>query len=161
MSMPPPAAPPAYGPPGAPPGYGPPPMPPKRPIGVTILAVLGILFGIIALFGGIVLLGAAALIAAVAPQYAGYAGLFVALGAIVLLTGILAIVASVGLLRLRMWAWWLMIIVAVLQIVSGIAQFALAPGVFGVPYGAVLWLIIVIYLIVVRKSFSSARPAGM
>jgi len=136
-------------------------MPPKRPIGVTILAVLGILFGIIALFGGIVLLGAAALIAAVAPQYAGYAGLFVALGAIVLLTGILAIVASVGLLRLRMWAWWLMIIVAVLQIVSGIAQFALAPGVFGVPYGAVLWLIIVIYLIVVRKSFSSARPAGM
>jgi len=136
-------------------------MPPKRPIGVTILAVLGILFGIIALFTGIVLLGAGALIATLAPQFAGYATLFVALGAVVILIAILAIVASVGLLKLRMWAWWLMIVVSVLQIVSSIVPYALAPGLFGVPYGIVLWLIIVIYLIVVRKSFSSTRPAGM
>ena len=136
-------------------------MPPKRPIGVTILAVLAILFGILSLIGGIALLGAGALIAALAPQYAGYAGLFVALGALVLLMGILAIVGAVGLLRLRMWAWWLMIVVGVLSIVSSIVPYALAPGLFGVPYGIVLWLIIVIYLIVVRKSFSKARPAGM
>jgi hypothetical protein len=136
-------------------------MPPKRPIGVTILAVLGILFGIIALIAGVALLGIGALIATLAPQLAGYAGLFVAIGALILLTGILAIVGAIGLLKLRMWAWWLMIVVSVLQIVLGIVPYALAPALFAFPYSIILWLIIVIYLVVVRKNFSTARPAGM
>ena len=147
-------APPAAPPP--PPMYAPPPMKPSRPIGVAILAILTILFGIIGLLGGLLVLLGGALLATIAPEFGG---LFLILGDLVTLFSLLGIVSGVGLWRLRPWAWWLTVIVGVLSIVFNIGSFAVFP-LGGFPYGIVLWLIILIYLFVVRKSFMP-RPMGM
>ena len=148
-TMAPPAAPP-------PPMYAPPPMKPSRPIGVAILAILTILFGIIGLVGGLLVLLGGALLATIAPEFGS---LFLIIGGLLALFSLLAIVSGIGLWRLRPWAWWLTVIVGVLSIVFNIGSFAVFPG-GGFPYGIVLWLIILIYLVVVRKSFM-ARPMGM
>ena len=145
--------------PAPPPMYAQPPMQPKRPIGVAILAILTILFGVIGLIGGLLVLVAAGLIGVVAPELAGFAGLFLILGILLTIFSLLGIVSGVGLWRLRPWAWWLTIIVGVLSIAFNVGSFVIFPA-GGFPYGIVLWVIILVYLFVVRKSFM-ARPAGM
>src|SRR5213594_2331911 len=144
------------------PGWGPPPAAQmKRPVGVTILAVLTILFGILGLLSGLLLLAASALIAAALPQYASVVGLVVAFAAVLTLISIVSIVAGVGLLRLRKWAWWLTIIVSILNIFVSIGTYAVYP-VGGFPFGIILWNIILIYLVLVRRHFGmgSPKPAG-
>jgi len=135
------------------PGYypPPPPMPPKRPIGVTILAVLTILFGI-----GLFLLGL--LLAVVGALFATVTGLgLIALlaGVLFLLVGIMMLAAGVGLLRLRMWAWWLAIIAFALGTVSSLIS---DPPIWA---SAVILVLLIVYLVLVRKHFGTPRPMGM
>lgn len=144
------------------PMYGTPPTA-KRPLGVTILAVLTILFGVIGLLGGILLVLVFAAAAALLPaEVQGIAGLLLALAALVTLISLVGIIAGVGLLRLRGWAWWLTVIVGILNIAFNIGTFVLYPA-SGFPYGVALWLIILIYLATVRSHFGIGRmkPAGM
>ena len=68
--------------------------------------------------------------------------------------GIIAVLSGVGLIRLRPWAWMLTMIIAVLSFLSSLA------AVTTYWYLTVLWLVIIIYLFVVKKEFRS-RPAGM
>ena len=121
----------------------PPPMPRSRPLGVTILAILTILVGIILLLVGIVITAFASLLAAFfAPMF----GLpFVLIGVLILLVGILMLVSGFGLLKLRMWAWWLAIISFVLGAVSSILSASYVS--------AAIEVLLIIYLIVVRKHF--------
>ena len=85
-----------------------PPVPRHRPIGVTILAVLTILAGIIFLLIGVVIIAFSVVAAALFSSFIG--GLGAIAGAILLVVGIIVLVAGFGLLRLRMWAWWLAMI---------------------------------------------------
>lgn len=146
-------------PPGPAPGMYPPPKP-SRPVGVTILAVLAIIFGILALIGGLGTMAIAGL-AATIPELAGVGTLLLVIGALVTIMGLLYLVSGIGLLRLRGWAWWLAIIASVLSIVSQLGQYAMAP-VLGFPYFVVLPVIILIYLVVVRGHFGigAMKPAG-
>src|SRR2546428_12515869 len=141
------------------PGYmgQPPPMPAKRPIGVTILGILTILFGVLGILVGLVLLLVAAVATALPLAVQAYAGLLLGLAALVTIISIIAIVAGGGLLRLRKWAWWLTIIVGVLNIVSNIGTYAIFPG-NGFPFGIVLWIIILVYLVIVRSHFGIGQP---
>ena len=121
----------------------PPPMPRTRPLGVTILAILTILVGIGLLLLGLLVIAVSTFITVFAPMF----GLpLVAIGALVLLVGILLLVSGFGLLKLRMWAWWLAIISFVLAGVSSILS--------GSYYAAVIEVLLIVYLIVVRKHFS-------
>ena len=150
-------------PPMAPPGMYGAPMAPKRPIGVTILAVLTILFGILGLLGGILLVILAGAAATVLPaEYQAIAGILLALGALLAIVSLIGIISGVGLLRLRSWAWWLTIIVGILNVVFGIGSYVVYP-LGGFPYGIALWIIIIIYLVVVRGHFGigKPKPAGM
>jgi len=149
-------------PPMAPPGMYGAPMAPKRPVGVTILAVLTIIFGVIGLLVGILAVILFAAAATMLPaQYQGIAGILLALAALATILSLVAIISGVGLLRLRSWAWWLTIIVGILNIVFSIGSYVAYPVVF--PYGIVLWIIIVAYLVVVRGHFGigKPKPAGM
>ena len=126
-----------------------PPMRPNRPIGITILAILTILVGILTLLGGLFIMGIGGLGIAIGAGPLG--ALAAAFGAIIVLFGIIAVVAGIGLLNLRPWAWWLAIIVAVIQLVlNGLT----------LNWTLVLWLIILVYLLAVRKNFTP-RPMGM
>lgn len=148
--------PPAQQPPPAPGYYAPPPAKPSRPIGVTILGILTILFGIITLLGGVLLIVGAGLLGAAGSALGlGFlAGLLAVFGALIALFGLLAIISGWGLLKLRPWAWTLTMIVGILEIIfSALSQNWVTVA---------LWLIIVVYLFVVRKHFTSGgHPAGM
>ena len=150
-------------PPMAPPGMYGAPMAPKRPIGVTILAVLTIIFGLLGLLAGILLVIVGAAGATVLPaQYQAIAVILLALGALLAIFSLLGIIAGVGLFRMRAWAWWLTIIVGILNVVFNIGSYAVYP-IGGFPYGIALWIIIIIYLVVVRAHFGigKPKPAGM
>ncbi|TMA07329.1 MAG: hypothetical protein E6J94_05270 [Methanobacteriota archaeon] len=114
----------------------------SRPIGVTILAVLTILGGVLLLLLGIVVVAFSSLLVGVGlPLGFGLTGSV--LGAIILIFGIIWIAVGSGLLNLRPWAWWLAIIVMVLSIVGSI----------GSPITAILPGLILLYLILVRRHF--------
>src|SRR2546427_778967 len=101
------AAPAGTMPPMAPPGMYGAPMAPKRPIGVTILAVLTIIFGLLGLLGGILLVIVFAAAATVLPaEHQGVAGILLALAAFVTILSLVALISGVGVLRLRAWRWW-------------------------------------------------------
>jgi lysylphosphatidylglycerol synthetase-like protein (DUF2156 family) len=123
----------------------PPPMPRTRPLGVTILAILTILVGIGLLLIGLLLLALGSIVGLFggAPMF----GLpIAAIGGLVLLVGILMLVSGFGLLKLRMWAWWLAIISFILGAVSSILQSSWVT--------AGIEVLLIVYLILVRKHFS-------
>ncbi len=123
-----------------------------RPIGVTILAVLSIIAGILFLIAG----SAGLLVTAVAGLTPEEVQLLQAFGAFAVVLGILAFVSGVGLLRLAVWGWWLAIVVNFTSFVSGIVQVVLDPAAFlGIIFGVVLSLIILGYLFAVRGAFGA------
>lgn len=123
----------------------------RRPVGVTILAILTILFGILVVIGGIAVMGIAVVggifgTAFPAAQAFLYGGLAVALG-------IVALIGGAGLWGVKRWAWWLVIIIGVIQIIY--------YGIFADYITVALWAIVVIYLIAVRKAFMGAPQPMM
>ena len=109
----------------------------NRPTGVTIIAILAIISGILLLFGGLSLIGTGALFS-IGPadssnnpngleSMGSFFGMaFLLLGAILLAIGIGYLVMSYGLLKGKGWAWTITIILTVIsiviQIVSGITN---------------------------------------
>src|SRR5215467_5894700 len=97
-------------------------QPGQRPTGVTILAVLEFIVGIIALLGGLgALVGSAALGFAGRGMLSGVFGIF---GGVALIFGILALIVGWGMWTGREWAWIVGIVLAVLGLVSGVVQLA-------------------------------------
>ncbi len=136
MTAPPPAMP--------PPSYYPPPMPyapPHRPIGVAILAILVILGGVLFLLLGIGILVLSGVAGLGGFPLFGFAGAI--LGGVLIVFGLIWIGVGLGLWHLRGWAWWLAVIVMILSIL----------GSFASPAGAVVPVLILVYLILVRKHF--------
>ena len=114
---------------------------PSRPIGVAVLAILAISLGTLVSLGGLVALGIGGL-----QFVAGAETLPPSLGIIILLLGVMAIVAGVGLWDTRTWAWWLTVIVAVVLLtVSGMAAIWITVAVV---------VFILVYLAAVRSRFS-------
>src|SRR6266581_3360233 len=114
---------------------------PPRPTGVTVLAVLAILGAIALLFSGAVLIGLGLLLGTLTASVditsaitnAGYPGLaslgvgtisalVIALGAAILILGILYLAVGVGFFGGKRWAWNLGIIVSVIGIVLNVIQ---------------------------------------
>src|SRR2546428_11221597 len=134
---------------GAP--YPPPPVPRHRPIGVTILAVLTILAGIIFLPIGVVIIAFSVVAAAFLSAFIG--GLGAIAGAIFLVVGIIVLVAGYGLLHLRMWAWWLAFIAFVLSLLAAAVSVNLIGGLID--------FLLIIYPTPARKPFRYPRgPAA-
>ena len=123
-----------------------------RPIGVTILAVLSILAGIVFLILGSLGL----LVTAIAGLTAAEVQLLQAVGALGVVLGILYFVSGVGLLRLTVWGWWLAIVVNIGSIISSTVQVVINPAdIVGTIIGLVIALIILGYLFVVRGEFGA------
>src|SRR2546427_12214035 len=94
-----------------------PPVPRLRPIGVTILAVLTILAGIIFLLIGVVIVAFSVVAAALFSSFIG--GLGAIAGAILLVVGIIVLVAGGGPPPPRMWGWWVALSAVVLPLPAG------------------------------------------
>ena len=113
----------------------------RRPIGVTILAILIILAGLLFL-----LISIAALV--LGTVILGGFGL--AIGVVLVILAMLTLAAGFGLLAMRPWAWWLAMIVLVLSLLSQIGSYQLGGGSL---WGIAIPALILVYLIAVRRYF--------
>jgi len=132
----------------------PPPPRPRRPIGVAILAFLVVLVGVI-----LVLLSLLAIVAGLAVLAAGAGSLILVLAGVFFILSLLLLLAGIGLWNLRPWAWWLAVLVLVLQIVRSLVAFDSSQGLGEANRPALASLIlpglILIYLFAVRGHFRS------
>lgn len=113
----------------------------RRPLGVSVLALVVLAFGLVsAVLGLIDILSGIAIGVMHSPNAGGRALL---VGVPLALIGAVYLVAGAGLWSLRPWAWWL-------AVAAGTVGFVLALG--SVLWMA-LWAAVVVYLVLVRKSF--------
>lgn len=103
-----------------------------RPTGVTILAVLEFLGGILGILGGLVLLGA---------EEAFGEGIFAVFSIWAFIAGFIALAVGYGLWNLLKWGYQAAMILAILGIISGL--FSLPSGILSI----VIDGIIIYYLI--------------
>ncbi|MEM2109578.1 MAG: hypothetical protein QW327_03720 [Candidatus Odinarchaeota archaeon] len=111
----------------------------KTPLGVVIIAVLMIIGGIIDILNGASLLLGSAFIPAWWFIEFAFAGV------IYLIWGIIILIAAFSLMNLRHWAWTLVVVVNIINIVISI--------VFGGIISLIISLIIVVYLFYQRELF--------
>jgi lysylphosphatidylglycerol synthetase-like protein (DUF2156 family) len=118
---------------------------PSRPTGVTILAVLSILSGLALLFAGGAALGASATFA---TQLGVASGIAAAIGAVLLVLGIIYLAVAAGFLGAKGWSWTLALIAYIVGIILTITQIALAPSanLAGNIVGLIFALLILYYL---------------
>ncbi|TFG29921.1 hypothetical protein EU528_08955 [Candidatus Thorarchaeota archaeon] len=103
----------------------------ERPLGVTILALLQMIGGVIGIFGG-----ATSMLAAMLLGPLGL--LFVIIGAVLLIMGLLGLIVGWGLWGLKSWAWMWAMIVNIINIILAIVQLNIIS--------LIIPLIIVLYL---------------
>lgn len=127
-------------------GYPQTPPEPSRPIGVSILAVLIGLVGIVFILAGVLLAVLGIAIGVHVPGFGIPLGLTVA-GIVILVIGLIILGLALGLWHQRLWALVLSIIIFALNFISD----ALTGNYFSL--GAIVSLILVIYLIAVHRHF--------
>ena len=111
-------------------------MKPARPTGVAVLAILDFIVGILALLGGVFIaaLGGSGLLALYG--YGFFSGFVAAIGGVIIIIGIFAIIVGWGMWSGKEWAWILAIILYALGALSGLISLA------GGNVGSVLGLLI-------------------
>ncbi len=97
-----------------------------RPLGVTILAILQLLGGVISIFGGLA-------IVMIFPVI-----FTLILGVILLILGLLGLIVGWGLYTMKSWAWMLAMILNIINIIVAIINFDIAS--------LIIPVIIVLYL---------------
>ncbi|HEX7496411.1 MAG TPA: hypothetical protein VF349_07235 [Candidatus Limnocylindrales bacterium] len=97
----------------------------RRPVGVTILAILAGLFGAVSILAGCALL--ALTFSVKDAGTTGFAGLIGVVGIGLFIGGIPFCVLSYGAWKLRPWAWPLALVVAVLHVGASFALLRVSP----------------------------------
>lgn len=102
-----------------------------RPLGVTILAILQLLGGILSIVAGFGLI-------ALAAFFPGMELLWIAIGGLTLVLGFVALIVGYGLYTMKSWAWMIAMILNIINIILAIINFTIIS--------LIIPLIIVIYL---------------
>jgi uncharacterized membrane protein (DUF2068 family) len=136
--------------------------PKSRPIGVTIIAILNIIGGIIMLLGGITLVAAGTILpslppsafqngnltepninlSGIPPSFAG--GTAIAIGGVIIAIGIVSFIVAYGLLKGMRWAWTLTVVLSIISIVLN--AISIATGNIGGIVSIIISGIIIYYL---------------
>jgi hypothetical protein len=117
----------------------------SRPLGITIIAIIMAIQGILGIIGGIILLAHGV----GAPGAMG-------LGIFTLILGILYLVLAWGLWTLQPWAFWTTVVIEVIALINGIL--GLVGGQTGVGIlSLILPIIILIYLFADRNVRAAFR----
>ena len=119
----------------------------RRPLGITIIAILLFIQAIVEIVGGIF-------------SFLGniihnpLSGLLV--GWVPLAIGVLVLILAWGLWTLKPWAYWATLILEIVNIVLHLFGFSQTHSLFAIISGGIISIIIVIYLLVdpnVRRAF--------
>jgi hypothetical protein len=121
------------------------PEEPSKPIGVAILAVLIGIVGVLFIIAGVLLAAVGIVLHLNLPAFSSYGALVG--GIIILVIGLIILGVALGLWHQRLWALVLAIIVFALYFISD----AIVGAYFSL--GAIISLILVIYLIAVHRHF--------
>lgn len=92
----------------------------QRPTGITVLAILSFIGGVLAIFAGLALVGLSGAIAAAAG---GGGGLATILGLLLLVFGVLELILGYGFWTLKQWAWSMGVALQAAGIVLDVIQF--------------------------------------
>jgi hypothetical protein len=118
---------------------------PSRPAGITILAVLEILIGIVGLLASLVIIGFSAVFSTL-PRVGSLLGsIGLIIGGVVLFFGITWLTTGAGFLRGRGWSWTLGMIFSVLSLLGAVGSLTLGLITGGV-VGLVFWGFMLYYL---------------
>jgi uncharacterized membrane protein (DUF2068 family) len=124
----------------------------NRPLGVTIIAILAFINGLLGLcVPGLVIIGGG-----IAALFSGGLGLIAVCGGLLLAAGpILWLVVAYGAWNLRPWAWWLGMIATGITVVGVIVNIASGVGILQAIASTPLSIIIFIYLLLpdIRRAF--------
>lgn len=127
------------------------PMKPKRPVGVTLIAIVAAAGGLLSLFGGGMVLS-------------GMASGPILLAYIVIIFGILGLLLGYGFFKGPSWAWTLGIVIYLVSIALGIAEIVYGGnvGFLGGIIRVIAGVIIPVYLTrnPPRQFFGKARTHG-
>jgi len=115
---------------------------PQRPTGVTVVAILEVIIGVLYVSEGLLLIAGAKLAGvASSTKLSADVGPF---GAIILVLGLFAILISYGIWTRKRWAWTYAITISALGILTNVTAFF-----FGLTFsvlGAALALLVIYYL---------------
>jgi uncharacterized membrane protein (DUF2068 family) len=124
----------------------------NRPLGVTIIAILALINGLLGLcLPGLVIIGGG-----ISALFSGGLGLIVVCGGLLLAAGpLLWLVVSYGAWNLRPWAWWLGMIATGVTVVGVVVNIINGVGILQAVASAPLSIIIFIYLLLpdIRRAF--------
>ncbi len=110
----------------------------RRPLGVTIIAILVAIGAVFEIIGGLALLA-----------------VFAPIGIFALIVGVISLFVAWGLWTLKPWAFWLVVIVEVIHLVQAI--FSVARG-QGVGIGDIIFpVVILLYLFLDRNVRAAFR----
>ena len=118
---------------------------PSRPIGITILAVLEILIGIVGLLASLAIIGFSALFSTLPRVGAVFGTIGLVLGGIVLFFSLIWLATGVGFLHGRGWSWTLGMIFSVLSLIGAIGALTIGLITGGVG-GLIFWGLMLYYL---------------
>lgn len=127
----------------------------ERPIGVTIIAVLAIIVGVLQLLGSLALFGLSA-VSLPGFEYAALVStLGVAGGVVMFVMAALMIAFGVGALMLKSWAWFLGVVLFGISLISAVVTMLTVGFEIGVLLSAAIALAILVYLFTpnVRAAF--------
>src|SRR6267143_1843689 len=118
---------------------------PSRPAGITILAVLEILMGIVGFLASLAIIGFSALLSTL-PRVGSLLGTFgLIIGVVVLFFIIIWLATGAGFLHGRGWSWTLGMIFSILSLVGAIGALAIGLITGGVG-GMIFWGLMLYYL---------------
>jgi hypothetical protein len=130
----------------------------KRPLGVWIIGIIGIIAAVIDILGGITALGVGGLSMAgsLGDTSGSITGKALGVGIALLIVGILYLIFALSFLGLRHWAWSAMMIIQWLTIIVAIFNFVFGGWNWSALTSIILPLIIVFYLTRprIRQAFS-------
>ncbi len=118
---------------------------PSRPVGITILAVLEILIGIVGLLASLAIIGLSALFSTL-PRVGSLLGtLGLVIGGVVLFFSLIWLATGVGFVHGRGWSWTLGVIFSILSLLGAIRALTIDLITGGVG-GLVFWGLMLYYL---------------
>ena len=124
----------------------------NRPLGVTIIAILSFINGLLGLcLPGLVIIGGG-----IGALFSGGLGLFVVCGGLLLAAGPLVwLLVSYGAWNLRPWAWWAGMVATGITVVGVVVNIVNGVGILQAVASAPLSIIIFIYLLLpdIRRVF--------